>query len=145
MSALTTAIAVVTGSRELAWERGAPAIRHQLGRLPFGSLILHGDCPCRICELGAELCKCRQPVSADIIADWVAQSLGLDVERHPAEWNKYGRGAGPRRNEAMIDRAAESGLPAVVLAFPLPGSRGTIHCVQYARARGVRVLEWWES
>lgn len=78
------------------------------------------------------------PTGADRIAEDVWESLGGTVERHPANWEKYGKAAGPIRNEEMVDLGAD-----VCLAFPLPGSRGTVHCMQAAREAGipVRVFE----
>lgn len=53
----------------------------------------------------------------------------------PADWEKYGKGAGPRRNKQMLDE----GNPDLVVAFP--GGRGTADMIQRARAAGVRVIE----
>lgn len=46
-----------------------------------------------------------------------------------AEWEKYGKAAGPMRNQRMIDQ----GKPDVVLAFP--GGRGT---AKHNYVKGVR-------
>lgn len=52
----------------------------------------------------------------------------------PAEWSKYGKQAGPRRNQKMI------GLqPDLVVAFP--GGRGTADMVRRAKAAGIDVYE----
>lgn len=59
-------------------------------------------------------------------------------EVHPADWERYGKAAGPIRNQAMVALGAD-----LVLAFPLPGarslSRGTWDCVDRARIAGLRV------
>ena len=52
-----------------------------------------------------------------------------------AEWSKYGRAAGPMRNQRMIDE----GRPDLVLAFP--GGRGTADMVRRAKLAGVPVKE----
>jgi hypothetical protein len=54
----------------------------------------------------------------------------------PADWERYGRHAGPIRNRKMLAEA----YPDVVHAFPLPGSRGTWDCVQAARMLGIPVV-----
>lgn len=61
-------------------------------------------------------------------------SWGGTVERHPAEWDKHGKAAGPIRNQKMVDLGA-----TVCLAFPLPGSRGTAHCMSAARKASIPV------
>jgi hypothetical protein len=69
---------------------------------------------------------------ADTIAGEAAQNLGFPVEVWPADWRSEGKGAGPRRNQRMVDAGAD-----VVLAFP--GGRGTADCVRRAKAAGIYV------
>lgn len=82
--------------------------------------VVHGDCP-----TGADL-HARQ------FYEW--QSRYVIEERHPADWDRYGKSAGPRRNQHMVDLGAD-----VCLAFPLGESRGTRHCMEAARRAGIRV------
>lgn len=72
---------------------------------------------------------------ADRIAAQVALRLGVPLEEYPADWEKYGKAAGPIRNREMLDR----GRPDYVVAFPLGDSRGTRDMIRQARAAGVRV------
>jgi len=74
------------------------------------------------------------PTGADAIADEVARVLGMNVERHPADWDTHGKAAGPLRNQAMVDLGAD-----VCLAFPMSDSRGTVHCMRAARAADIPV------
>ena len=74
---------LVCGSRH--WTKRAP-IEAQLRRLAPGDVVVHG----------------AHWQGADAIADVVARELGLVVRRYPAEWSKYGRSAGPRRNAQML-------------------------------------------
>lgn len=53
----------------------------------------------------------------------------------PANWKKYGRGAGAVRNQQMIDE----GKPDLVLAFP--GGTGTADMVSRARKNNIKVIE----
>lgn len=72
---------------------------------------------------------------ADRIAlDW-AHRNGVSSWQIPAEWEKYGKAAGPIRNQKMLD----VGKPDLVIAFP--GGKGTTHMVKIARAAGVEVRE----
>jgi hypothetical protein len=49
---------------------------------------------------------------ADIIARKEAEKLGFNVLKHPADWDKHGKAAGPIRNREMLDLN-----PELVLAF----------------------------
>jgi hypothetical protein len=75
---------------------------------------------------------------ADLLARKVAEDLGLVVEPYPADWDKYGKAAGPIRNRVMLDE----GKPDLVLAFhhDLSASKGTANMVKQARAAGVPVV-----
>lgn len=81
-------------------------------------VLVHGDCP----------------TGADAIANEWAQRWGWDVEPHPADWETHGKAAGPRRNQQMVDLGAD-----ICLAFPLPDSRGTRHCMAAAGRAGIPV------
>lgn len=59
---------------------------------------------------------------ADTLCRVVAEELGIPVENVPIlpeEWGHYGNGAGPRRNQKMIDQF----LPRGLIYFP--GGNGT--------------------
>lgn len=71
---------------------------------------------------------------ADTYAGAWADHWGWDLVRFPAEWGRYGKLAGPRRNALML----EEGQPDLVIAFP--GGRGTANMVELARKAGVPVL-----
>lgn len=63
--------------------------------------------------------------------DW-AVARGIKPEPHPADWDKHGKGAGPKRNQAMVD----SGLDGLV---SFPGGSGTADMTQRARLANVPV------
>lgn len=52
----------------------------------------------------------------------------------PAEWSKYGKSAGPRRNKQMLGSGA-----TLVIAFP--GGKGTRNMVKQALAAGLQVID----
>lgn len=75
---------------------------------------------------------------ADSIARECALEMGLEVVKFPADWKKFGKGAGPIRNLQMITE----GRPDVVVAFHnnLSASKGTKNMVETARKHGLNVL-----
>lgn len=56
-------------------------------------------------------------------------------KEYPADWDKYGRSAGPIRNKQMLD----FGKPDLVIAFP--GGKGTEMMIKLAKDKGVPVIE----
>ena len=68
---------------------------------------------------------------ADRLAERAASELGLECEVHQADWKQFGRGAGPVRNTAIVESAD------AILAFLMPGSRGTLDTLRKARKKGI--------
>lgn len=71
----------------------------------------------------------------DRFARMWAEGQGIPVRSFYAEWERYGKAAGPRRNAAMI----RWGGPDLVIAFP--GGKGTANMAAQARAAGIEVIE----
>lgn len=63
---------------------------------------------------------------ADLLTAEVAERFGYELLGKSADWQKYGRAAGPIRNKEMV-----SMLPAVVMIFhnDLINSKGTKNCL----------------
>lgn len=74
---------------------------------------------------------------ADSMAGLAADRHGVACEDYPADWETFGKAAGPIRNQRMLDEAK----PEVVVAFTndLPSSRGTADMVGRAKAAGIPV------
>lgn len=70
---------------------------------------------------------------ADALAKTWAEARGVTVRTFQPDWKRFGRGAGPKRNQQMLDE----GKPDLVLAFP--GGSGTENMVRLAGAANVRV------
>lgn len=82
-------------------------------------------------------------------ADWLCKREG---ERRckigmtfPAEWKKYGKPAGRRRNEEMYEwllflEAYAPAMNIVCLAYPAPGSIGTLHMMSLVQRAGWPML-----
>lgn len=78
---------------------------------------------------------CGGANGADRLAwDWCI-SRRVPLDNYPAEWKKFGKSAGPIRNQKMIDE----GKPDLVVAFP--GGRGTADMIARAKSAGVEVRE----
>jgi len=71
----------------------------------------------------------------DIQAKRIWESKGLPTEPHEALWKTYGKGAGPIRNQEMVDAGAD-----LCVAFPDAESSGTWDCIKRARKAGITVL-----
>lgn len=72
---------------------------------------------------------------ADRIAAQAADDQGFKVTAIPAEWDRYGKSAGMKRNVQMLEME-----PSIVIAFWDGKSRGTAHTIREARKRGIPVL-----
>lgn len=139
----------LTGSRN--WKLEAPirrALRSTVAdvlQLGLHPVLIHGNCP----------------TGADRIADRIWRDWRWEPEIHNADWDSCGPtcpnrphrvkrwsgdrhhpgtledwcpGAGPRRNQRMI----ETGLD-ILLAFPLGERSGTQNCIRQARQAGILV------
>ena len=108
---------LICGDRN--WRR-MDVIERELKKFPPGTVVIHGAAK-----------------GADTLGGFVADRLGFKVLAFPAKWNIYGRGAGPVRNQQMLDE----GKPDLVLAFHenLSESKGTRDMVNRAKGTGVKV------
>lgn len=70
---------------------------------------------------------------ADSLGERYAKEKGYSVKLFPAEWDKYGRAAGPRRNADMAAYAD------ALIAFWDGKSRGTKNMIDKATAKGLKV------
>lgn len=124
---------LVTGSRDFSdMDRVLAALRQVARENPGCHLVVvHGD------ARGAD------KIAATIAA---AHPEHLTGEAHPAQWRTsdgaMDRGAGPRRNQLMVDLGAD-----LCLAFYLAGAqnKGTRDCVRRAQAAGITVREIWSN
>ena len=74
----------------------------------------------------------------DRTARYLGLKYGFEVEDYPADWDKYGKAAGPIRNKQMLDE----GQPDKVYAFhpDITKSKGTKNMVEQASKRGIEVI-----
>lgn len=76
-----------------------------------------------------------QAQGADQLAFMWASQKDLTVTGFPADWIRFGRSAGPQRNQEMLD----IGKPDLVVAFP--GGKGTSDMVRRAKRAKIPVIE----
>jgi hypothetical protein len=86
-------------------------------RLPKNFIVIHG---------GAK--------GADSLVDATARRHGLIIEVYKADWNKYGKSAGPVRNYEMLAQQ-----PKYVCAFD--GGTGTAHMISIALQKQITVYK----
>lgn len=72
------------------------------------------------------------PTGVDKLGELIAKKLGWNIELHPADWNKYGKSAGFKRNQVMVDLGAD-----MVLAFIKDESKGASHTASAAINAGL--------
>lgn len=104
---------LVTGSRKF---KNARLIFERLAQLPKENLV--------IVQGGA--------IGVDYFAYTWAIKNGVETQTYRPNWNKYGRSAGFKRNNIMLDTK-----PDLVLAFWDGASNGTKHTFTGARARDI--------
>jgi len=72
---------------------------------------------------------------ADSLGEEYAKYFNIPVEIYPANWKRYGKSAGYKRNQQMLDE----GKPDLVVAFP--GGTGTDMMCYIAERGGVNVIK----
>jgi hypothetical protein len=118
---------LATGGRDRADWRNIWAELDYIHAIHPNLTVVHGACY-------PKPVKGKRP---DKSADWLVhlwcQANGVKEEEHPANWTRYGRGAGPRRNAEMVALGADEAI-----AFPGEGP-GTYDCMRRASAAGIPV------
>jgi hypothetical protein len=66
----------------------------------------------------------------------VAREPDRQIKPYPADWDKYGKAAGPIRNKQMLDE----GNPEKVIAFRFKNSRGTQNMINQAEKAGIKTI-----
>lgn len=123
---------LVTSSRDWADEQELrlALIHAAVPYLRRGVVVVHGACP----------------TGGDAMADEWAAHYGVPAERHPADWDRFGRAAGPRRNAEMVAMGADTCLAFIMpctrpacAGKPAHGSHGATGCALLARQAGIPV------
>lgn len=105
---------IVAGSRHV---RDYEVVKRVLDkRRDSITLLRHGDCR-----------------GVDTLAKRWAEENGIPVESSPAEWDRFGLSAGPRRNLWMVCHADQ------LIAFWDGKSRGTGNVIKQAQKRNLKI------
>lgn len=77
---------------------------------------------------------------ADRLGELYAEKHNAQAKIFPAEWEKYGKRAGPMRNKQMVDYI--SGFEnKIVIAFVSAKTKGTRNTIALAKKANIRVIE----
>lgn len=106
---------LITGGRDFA----------DIARLEETLNLLHASNTIKLLIHGAAK-------GADTLASQWAIKNGVEELACPADWKRFGRGAGPLRNRQMLDHS-----PDLLVAFP--GGSGTADMINAALKRGVAI------
>ena len=95
-------------------------------------------------ELGIHLINTIDPIEiisghapgADTLGERFAKAYDYPLKIFPAEWDKYGKAAGPIRNEQMAKYASEADR-GILIAFPIGESKGTRNMIKLAEQYGL--------
>lgn len=69
----------------------------------------------------------------DRMGERFALQQKIPLEKYPADWNKWGKSAGYKRNELMAEKAE------ALLALWDGESRGTKHMIDIAKKKGLKI------
>jgi hypothetical protein len=93
---------------------------------------------CSVCDYMLQNQKEIEIVSgtalgADILGEKYAQEHGYEIKRFQAEWNKFGKSAGYKRNEEMAKYAD------ALIVFWNGSSKGTKHMINLAKQYNLKI------
>lgn len=101
------------------------AIEKEVSALPSDTLVIHGNCN-----------------GADKLGGHCAYTNDLKVKIFPADWERHGKAAGPKRNQQMLDYLVSeriNGKTVSALAFHpnISGSKGTKDMLNKLRLQNI--------
>jgi predicted polyphosphate/ATP-dependent NAD kinase len=114
-------IVIITGGRNY---RDFARVSQILSKLNL-DLLIHGGCPSGVDRFGEDFAK----------------EFGKDSKVFEADWEAFGKFAGPKRNKEMMafgKEMVEKGHKVVVIAFP--GGNGTANAIENAKKLGLKVF-----
>lgn len=122
-----TIVAIPTNSETWLVCGGRDFADHSMFESAMSDLMSLYGCPTQVVHGGAK--------GADMMADAWGKRMAATVFKVLPDWDKYGKAAGPLRNQEMLNHYA----PHKVIAFP--GGRGTADMIARARKTRADVIE----
>jgi predicted Rossmann-fold nucleotide-binding protein len=121
---------IVAGGRDFDdYQLMCARLNHFFSQLDKKKLVIvNGDGP----GLWDKIQKRYVTQGADQLAKKYANEHRIPLDMYPPDWDRYGKGAGPRRNEQMAQNAD------ALVAFNT-GGRGTANMIKLAEEYGLKI------
>ena len=81
---------------------------------------------------------CGKAKGADALGEEFAKKYGLNIKYFPADWNRFGKSAGYKRNADMASYAKEE--DGILVAFWDGKSKGTKHMIDTSKNIELKVF-----
>lgn len=107
---------LVTGGRDYSDRETVARVLAPIFAENPGCILIHGDAR-----------------GADRLCKEYAESRNATIIAYPADWTRFGKSAGPRRNSEMLKEN-----PDLCIAFP--GGDGTMDMVKKCQSAGIEVI-----
>lgn len=75
---------------------------------------------------------------ADALSSSWADEYGIEKKEYKAQWTKYGKAAGPKRNTFMLTQEEKR----IICGIVFPGDHGTADMANKMLAAGIRFLDF---
>lgn len=112
---------LICGSREYDnWQFFCAELDRLRERIKYDTII-HGDAP-----------------GTDTMAGVYARQRDIPLEVYPADWDQFGKAAGPIRNKQMLDE----GKPDLVIAFLSKDSKGTKDMISQSEKSKIKMITY---
>ena len=92
------------------------------------------ECDTLLAGLRVDSILCGECRGADALGKRYAEDRGISVKSYPADWQRYGRAAGPIRNKQMAEAAD------LLIAFWDGQSRGTHSMIKLMQGKAVEIV-----
>jgi len=94
---------------------------------------------CKVCDsilqdqTNIEIVSGAYYKGADKLGEKYAKERGYKITQFPANWNQYGKAAGPKRNQQMAEYAD------ALIAFWDGKSKGTKNMIEFAKSKSLKI------
>jgi len=96
--------------------------------------VVRNNCDTLLDGISVDAVLCGECKGVDLLGKRYANERGIAVESFPADWKRYGRAAGPKRNKQMAENAD------VLIAFWDGVSKGTKNMIKLMGDKPVYIV-----